>query len=86
MTRARRGHAVTEAGQGRGRGEAEGDRGRPGGRGQEVVVGRDGRAGLSTPGSRPVDQLRGEGGGRGVGVRPRPGEQSGVGGEVGGAA
>ena len=83
--RAWRGHAVAEAGQGRGRREAERDRGRAGGRGQEVVTGRDGRTGVATAGAGPVDQLWGEGGVRGVGVRPGPGEEAGVGGEVGGA-
>ena len=82
--RAWRGHPVAEAGQGRGRGEAERGRGWARGLGQEVVGGRDGWTGVATPWPWPVDQLRGEGGVRGVGARP--GEQPGVGGVVGRAA
>ena len=82
--RAWRGHAVAEAGQGGGRGEAERGRGGARGLGQEVVGGRDGGAGVATPRSRPVDQLRWKGGVRGVGARPR--QQTRVGGVVGGAA
>ena len=84
MPRAWRGHPVAEAGQRRGRGEAERGRGGARGLGQEVVGGRDGWAGVSTPGPWPVDKLRGEGGVRGVGARH--GKQPRVGGVVGGAA
>ena len=86
MPRARawRGHPVAEAGEGRGRGEAERGRGGARGLGQEVVGGRDGWAGVATPGPWPVDKLRGEGRVRRVGARP--GQQPGVGGVVGGAA